>query len=225
MAQVDFAERQVTLKIVYYGPPLSGKTSNLRTLHGRVDAAGRGRLVTIDTRDDRTLFFDLLPLFFRGSGFSFRVKVYTVPGQPAHEATRRVVLHGADGVVFVADSCASQIENNRSAWHNLQRNLIGAGLNVPVVVQYNKRDLSDAVTWEGIDRFVDAPHQFGGAVAEIPFLPASALDGQGVVETFLAITAAVWQQLDRQLDLTERFAISRAAFIEALSAQIGGPAL
>ncbi|MBP9084536.1 MAG: GTPase domain-containing protein [Kofleriaceae bacterium] len=224
MAQVDFAERQVTLKIVYYGPPLSGKTSNLRNLHGRVDAAGRGRLVTIDTREDRTLFFDLLPLFFRGSGFSFRVKVYTVPGQTAHEATRRVVLHGADGVVFVADSCPSQVDHNRSAWQNLQRNLMGAGLNVPVVVQYNKRDLVDAVDWANIDRFADAPHQFDGVITEKTFLPASALAGQGVVETFLAITAAVWQELDKQLDLTARFAISRAAFIEGISAQMGGAA-
>lgn len=222
MAQVDFAERQVTLKIVYYGPPLSGKTSNLRMLHGRVDEAGRGRLVTIDTRDDRTLFFDLLPLFFRGSGFSFRVKVYTVPGQTAHEATRRVVLHGADGVVFVADSCPSQISNNRSSWQNLQRNLLSAGLQLPVVVQYNKRDLPDAVAWDSIDRFSDAPHQFAAAPNGVSFLPASALAGNGVVESFLAITAAVWQHLDSQLDLATRFAITQQAFLDALSAQIGG---
>ena len=81
MAQVDFAERQLTLKLVYYGPPLSGKTSNLRALHGAVDKVIRGRLLTLDTRDDRTLFFDLLPIFFRASGFSFQIKVYTVPGQ------------------------------------------------------------------------------------------------------------------------------------------------
>ena len=92
VAQVDFAERQLTLKLVYYGPPLSGKTSNLRALHAAVDKLNRGRLMTLDTRDDRTLFFDLLPIFFRASGFSFRIKVYTVPGQPMHEATRKVVL-------------------------------------------------------------------------------------------------------------------------------------
>ena len=101
MAQVDFTERQLTLKLVYYGPPLSGKTTNLRALHQKVDKLNRGRLMTLDTRDDRTLFFDLLPIFFRTSGFSFRIKVYTVPGQPIHEATRRVVLSQADGVVFV----------------------------------------------------------------------------------------------------------------------------
>ena len=99
MAQVDFLERQLTLKLVYYGPPLSGKTSNLRALHGKVDKLNRGRLMMLDTRDDRTLFFDLLPIFFRTSGFSFRIKVYTVPGQPVHEATRKVVLAGSDVLI------------------------------------------------------------------------------------------------------------------------------
>src|ERR1700744_3191246 len=142
MAQVDFAERQLTLKLVYYGPALSGKTTNLRALHARVDALNRGRLMTLDTRDDRTLFFDLLPIFFRTSSFSFRIKVYTVPGQPVHEATRRVVLAGADGVVFVADSSADQIDANRVSWDNLVANLHAFGLDkIPIVVQYNKRDL------------------------------------------------------------------------------------
>ena len=113
VAQVDFHERQLTLKLVYYGPPLSGKTTNLRALHGRVDALNRGRLMALDTRDDRTLFFDLLPIFFRTSALSFRIKVYTVPGQPMHEATRRVVLQAADGVVFVADSSPASPNNAR----------------------------------------------------------------------------------------------------------------
>src|SRR6185295_10221360 len=125
---MDVAERQLTLKLVYYGPPLSGKTSNLRALHGAVDKLNRGRLMTLDTRDDRTLFFDLLPIFFRTSGFSFRIKVYTVPGQPVHEATRKVVLAGADAVVFVADSRADQREANRSSWSNLTGNLQTLGL-------------------------------------------------------------------------------------------------
>src|SRR6187549_3366442 len=143
MAQVDFNERQLTLKLVYYGPPLSGKTSNLRALHDAVDKLNRGRLMTLDTRDDRTLFFDLLPIFFRRSGFSFRIKVYTVPGQPVHEATRKVMLSGADGVVFVADSSAQQLAANKASWNNLQANLKTLGLErIPIVVQYNKRDLA-----------------------------------------------------------------------------------
>jgi mutual gliding-motility protein MglA len=223
VAQVDFAERQVTLKIVYYGPPMSGKTSNLRSLHSRVDEAGRGRLMTIDTRDDRTLFFDLLPLYFQGAGFSFRVKVYTVPGQSAHEATRRVVLHGADGVVFVADSSSLQVDNNRNSFNNLQRNLIVSGLRIPVVIQYNKRDLSDAVPWAAIDRFEDVPHVGIDDSSTSPmFLPASVLASQGVVETFVAITDQIWKNLDRQLELADRFAIGQDAFVKAITAQIGG---
>src|SRR3954469_17358168 len=146
MAQVDFTERQLTLKLVYYGPPLSGKTSNLRALHAAVDDLNRGRLMTLDTRDDRTLFFDLLPIFFRTSNFSFRIKVYTVPGQPVHEATRKVVLAGADGIVFVADSSPDQREANPASWNNLTANLHALGLaKIPVIVQYNKRDLPDAI--------------------------------------------------------------------------------
>src|SRR6187455_1276257 len=136
MAQVDFTERQLTLKLVYYGPPHSGKTSNLRALYAAVDKLNRGRLMTLDTRDDRTLFFDLLPIFFRTSSFSFRIKVYTVPGQPVHEATRKVVLAGADGVVFVADSSPDQHQANRSSWHHLTANLKAFALErIPVVVQ------------------------------------------------------------------------------------------
>ena len=142
MAQIDFAERQLTLKIIYYGPPRSGKTTNLSALYERVDALNRGRLVTLDTKDDRTLFFDLLPIFFRSSALSFRVKVYTVPGQPVHEATRRVVLRQADGIVFVADSLRSQVATNAAAYRNLVENVTKVGLDpaaLPVVIQYNKR--------------------------------------------------------------------------------------
>ena len=154
VAQVDFNERQITLKLVYYGPPLSGKTTNLKALHARVEEWNRGRLMTLDTRDDRTLFFDLLPIFFRVSGLSFRMKVYTVPGQPMHDATRRVVLQGCDGVVFVADSSPAQIDANHVAWLGLARHLGNLGLErIPVIVQYNKRDLPDALDMTTVDRF------------------------------------------------------------------------
>src|SRR5688572_23653874 len=135
VAQVDFNERQLTLKLVYFGPPLSGKTTNLRALHEKVDALNRGRLMTLETRDDRTLFFDLLPIFFRSNGLSFRIKVYTVPGQPMHEATRRVVLQGADGIVFVAHSDRAHLDANRDSWVGLGRNLAELGLRIPIVVQ------------------------------------------------------------------------------------------
>jgi mutual gliding-motility protein MglA len=211
--QVDFAERQLTLKLVYYGPPLSGKTSNLRALHAKVDMLNRGRLMTLDTRDDRTLFFDLLPIFFRMSNFSFRMKVYTVPGQPVHEATRKVVLAGADGVVFVADSSRDQIQANRASWQNLTANLAAFALDqIPIVVQYNKRDLPDAVPLDQVDRFGD-PHR--------RIIEARAKDGDGVIETFFELASASWAHLDRDLQLAQKLKIDARSFRRALADHLG----
>ena len=213
MALVDFAERRLTLKLVYYGPPHSGKTSNLRALHAAVDKLNRGRLMTLDTRDDRTLFFDLLPLFFRTSGFAFQIKVYTVPGQPVHEATRRVVLAHADAVAFVADSRADQGEANRQSWRNLELNLKALSLDqVPVLVQYNKRDLPDAVPLAAIDRF--------GAAA---IHEASAKRGVGVVETFFALVGRAWEYLDAERRLSDRLGIDAGGFQSALADHVGVP--
>ncbi len=213
MPQVDIAERQLTLKLVYYGPPLSGKTSNLRSLHGAVDKLNRGRLMTLDTRDDRTLFFDLLPIFFRASGFSFRIKVYTVPGQVVHEATRKVVLAHTDGVVFVADSRRDHIEANRTSWQNLAANLKALHLDaIPVVVQYNKRDLADAVPLAEVDRFGDPAR---------PILEACAKRGDGVVPTFFELVGRTWQFLDADLKLSEKLGIDAAAFRQALAEHVG----
>jgi signal recognition particle receptor subunit beta len=208
VAQVDFNERQLTVKLVYFGPPLSGKTTNLRNLHGRVDSLNRGRLMTLETRDDRTLFFDLLPIFFRTNGLSFRIKVYTVPGQPMHEATRRVVLQGADGVVFVAHSAPSRQAENRDSWAGLGRNLAELGLRVPIVVQYNKRD-DLAVA----DRF-DDPHR--------RLYPASAVTGDGVLPTFFAVLRAAWDTLDPAFKLSERFRLAREDFLRQVCAHVGG---
>jgi len=213
VALVDFVERQVALKLVYYGPPHSGKTSNLRALYGAVDKLNRGRLMTLDTRDDRTLFFDLLPVFFRASGFSFQIKVYTVPGQPVHEATRKVVLASADAVAFVADSQPDQREANRRSWDNLQTNLKALNLDAaPVVVQYNKRDLPRAMPLAEIDRFGEP----GRAVHE-----ACAKRGTGVVETFFALVGRAWDALDSDRRLSERFGIDTATFRSALAEHVG----
>ena len=213
MAQVDFHERQLTLKLVYYGPPLSGKTTNLRALHGRVDQLNRGRLMTLDTRDDRTLFFDLLPLFFRAGSVSIRLKVYTVPGQPMHEWTRRIVLQRADGVVFVADSSASQAAANHEAWDGLVRHLGALRLeHVPVVVQYNKRDLPDRVEIADADRYGD-PHR---AIVE-----AQAVSGVGVLETFFTLLERTWDTVDADVRLSERFGIQRTAFLDAMRTHVG----
>ena len=214
MALVDFTERQLTLKLVYYGPPLSGKTSNLRALHEKVDKLNRGRLMTLDTRDDRTLFFDLLPIFFRASGFSFRIKVYTVPGQPIHEATRKVVLNGADGVVFVADSRPDQREANRASWANLLANLAALGLErLPIVVQYNKRDLPGCLPVSELERFGDRE-----------LLEAQAKDGVGVLETFNRLVGSAWDRIDKDLRLTERLNIDGASFRRAVAEHVGMPA-
>jgi len=213
VAQVDFAERQLTLKLVYYGPPLSGKTSNLRALHAKVDKLNRGRLMTLDTRDDRTLFFDLLPIFFRTSSFSFRIKVYTVPGQPVHEATRKVVLAGADGVVFVADSSPDQREANRASWHNLTANLTTFALDrIPIVVQYNKRDLENAVPIEHVDRFGDPTRKI---------LEARAREGIGVATTFFELVGNAWAHLDHDLGLEKKLGIDAQAFRKSLAEHVG----
>ena len=143
------------MKLVYYGPALSGKTTNLRALHQLTSQESRGRLMTLETKDDRTLFFDMLPLVFRaegargasaedGKGMSLRVKVFTVPGQVLHASTRRLVLQGADGVAFIADSQIRETENNAAAFVDLRDNLRELGLSVaqmPLVIQFNKRDL------------------------------------------------------------------------------------
>jgi signal recognition particle receptor subunit beta len=227
VAVVDFAERQLTLKLVYYGPPLSGKTSNLRALHAKVDQLNRGRLMTLDTRDDRTLFFDLLPIFFRAQtpaqegtpgsttrgSFSFRIKVYTVPGQPVHEATRKIVLAGADGVVFVADSSPDQRQANRSSWQNLIANLHAFALDkIPVVLQYNKRDLPDRVPLEQCERFGDPAR---------PILEACARNGDGVVPTFFELVDHTWQHLERELQLNTKLGIDSQAFRRSLAEHVG----
>jgi signal recognition particle receptor subunit beta len=215
VAQVDFAERQCTLKLVYYGPPHSGKTSNLRALHGAVDNQHRGRLMTLDTRDDRTLFFDLLPIFFRTSGFSFRIKVYTVPGQPVHEATRKVVLASADAVAFIADSRPDHRDPNRSSWQNLAANLKALSLDqVPVVVQYNKRDLPDAMPLSEVDRFGDPAR---------PVYEACATSGVGVVATFFELVGHAWRHLDADRRVSERLGIDDAAFRRAVAERVGSP--
>jgi signal recognition particle receptor subunit beta len=211
MALVDFAERQLTLKLVYYGPPLSGKTSNLRALHAKVDTLNRGRLMTLDTRDDRTLFFDLLPIFFRTSSFSFRIKVYTVPGQPVHEATRRVVLAGCDGVVFVADSSVDQQDANRMSMQNLVANLHAFGLDrVPIVVQYNKRDLDNRVPLDECDKF-----------GQPGIVEATAMTGDGVLATFFALVERAWTHLESDLQLAAKLGIDAQTFRKQLAEHVG----
>ena len=211
VAIVDFQERQVTLKLVYYGPPLSGKTTNLKCIHGCVDELNRGRLMTLNTRDDRTLFFDLLPIFFKASGLSFRVKVYTVPGQPMHATTRRVVLTGADGIVFVADAQTEAVAANNVSYRNLLENMSKLGLDrndVPIVIQYNKTDLPNTIGEQELEAL--------RGKFEEPLYSASALNGEGVRETFVGLLQHTWQAIDRRLSVASSFGITSEQFLGAM---------
>lgn len=179
MSLVNYSTREITCKIVYYGPGRSGKTTNLQYIHGMLPEETRGRIVSLATEMDRTLFFDFLPLNLGTiSGFQVRFQLYTVPGQVYYDATRRLVLQGADGVVFVADSQAARQEENVDSFRNLQENLLRQGVDpraVPVCIQYNKRDLPEAVPVAEMERAVN----YRG----VPWLEASATSGVGVVET------------------------------------------
>jgi signal recognition particle receptor subunit beta len=156
MIELDEQQQRLVLKLVYYGSALSGKTTNLLTLHDQLSLDGRGELMMLDTTEDRTIYFDLLPFFYVApSGMKIKVKVYTVPGQVPHDATRKAVLQRADGVVFIADSQAGQMSLNFDSFDNLEKNLAMVWLSIkqlPLVVQFNKQDVFDVVPEEEIRR-------------------------------------------------------------------------
>lgn len=193
MPLVNFTAREITCKLVYCGPGRSGKTTNLQYVHGRVPTARRGEMVSLATHGDRTLFFDFLPLDLGTiSGFSTRFQLYTVPGQVYYAATRRLVLQGADGVVFVADSQARRFDENLESLQDLQDNLLDQGVDVrtfPLVFQYNKQDLPPELILpvEALDEALN----FRG----VPSVPADALRGGGVFETLRAVSALVLSRL------------------------------
>lgn len=217
MVHIDFHRREIALKLVYYGPPLSGKTTNLRRLHERLDPAVRDRLLTLDTHDDRTLFFDLLPIRFRGAGgLAVKLKLFTVPGQVMHNATRRLVLQGADGVAFIADSRGSEVQANERSYRNLRDNLVENGLDpaaIPIILQFNKCDLPGS---RGEAELAEVARGRG----ETAFL-ASALQGEGVIETFLGLVWRSWARVEEQLHLAERFGWKRSEMFEELARQLG----
>lgn len=193
MSLVNYAAREITCKIVYYGPGRSGKTTNLQYIFGRVPDARRGRMVSLATQGDRTLFFDFLPLDLGTiSGFQTRFQLYTVPGQSYYNATRKLVLQGADGVVFVADSQARRFDDNLESLQNLQENLLGQGVDVrtlPIVYQYNKQDLPADLVLQQAD--LDEALNFRG----VPSFAADALRGGGVFETLKGISELVLGRL------------------------------
>ncbi|MDK9718380.1 MAG: GTPase domain-containing protein [Trichlorobacter sp.] len=212
MIEFDEQQKRLVLKLVYYGPALSGKTTNLLCLHDRLQQEGRGELMLLDTTEDRTIYFDLLPFFYVApSGLKIKLKVYTVPGQVRHDATRKAVLQRADAVVFIADSQVSQQAINGESFANLEQNLAMVGLDLeklPLVVQFNKRDLPDLVPEDEL-RATWAP-------TGLPVFMASALQGVGVLETFQAAVEALFDAIDHKLGLRERFQVDRDAFVRAI---------
>jgi len=211
---IDFDETtgKMIIKLVYYGPALSGKTTNLLRLHDLLCEEGRGDLMMLDTKDDRTIYYDLLPLFVESpGGLRLKVKVFTVPGQVRHDATRKAVLQRADGVAFIADSQYAEATNNRESFANLEENLRIVGLDLerlPIVVQFNKRDLNGVVPEEEIRKRWEP--------SGIPVVMASALEGWGVVETFKILLDRTYTALDRYYRLNDRYGLEKKAFIEPL---------
>ncbi|MBL8861803.1 MAG: hypothetical protein JNK02_07295 [Planctomycetes bacterium] len=191
MVQINFAQKQVNAKIVYYGPGMSGKTTNLEIVHQRAPAPNRGDLTSISTDGDRTLFFDFMPLDLGTvAGMRTCFQLYTVPGQVYYNSTRKLVLQGVDGVVFVADSSASMVEENLESMRNLEQNLSEYGkslASIPLIIQYNKRDLPDALPVEELQRLLN-PY---GA----PCFEAIANTGQGVFPTLKALAARVLESI------------------------------
>ena len=214
--QLNHAQRELTLKLVYYGPGLSGKTTNLRCIHARARPEARGRLLSVETHEDRTLFFDLLPVFVTtDSGFKVKLKLFTVPGQVVHEATRRVVLQGSDAVAFIADSRRSAAAENNAYWRKLRANMRENGLDatqVPVVIQFNKRDLPDAQT----DEELEAARKRGGE----PVVGAVALRGEGVMETLHALLQSAWRNLDERMRLARNIGLTEKEFLSLIFQQL-----
>lgn len=209
MPQLNLEAREIVLKIVYYGPALSGKTTNLRQIHAKLAANMRGEMVTLDTQDDRTLYFDFLPVEFGADGdYKIKLKLFTVPGQVLHRSTRRVVLAGADGVVFVADSQRSASSGNAYSYRDLEANLRANGLDIqqmPTVVQFNKRDLEDIKPLEEIRKAWEG--------TGIPTIPGSAAKGEGVIETLEALLQRLFRHLDQRHSFGEKFGMTEAQFM------------
>jgi signal recognition particle receptor subunit beta len=204
MALFNYATRELSAKIVYYGPGLSGKTTNIEMVHRILRADQKGRLISLPTETDRTLFFDFLPVDLgQIRGFKVRFHLYTVPGQVFYNATRRLVLQGVDGVVFVADSQVEMAQSNEESLKNLVENLAGYGKKleeIPFAMQYNKRDLRNVSTVQEMNARLNTMNA--------PVFEGIAKDGVGVSETLVAISRLVFSHLRKTLllpaETTER---------------------
>jgi signal recognition particle receptor subunit beta len=194
MAFINYSAREINCKLVYYGPGLCGKTTNLKYIYEKTAADAKGKMISLATETERTLFFDFLPLALGEiRGFKTRFHLYTVPGQVFYDASRKLILKGVDGVVFVADSQEERFEANIESLENLKANLREQGYDfdkIPLVLQYNKRDLPNAVS-------VDELKQALNPTGKIPDFEAAAQSGKGVFETLKALARLVLQELKK----------------------------
>jgi mutual gliding-motility protein MglA len=191
MSMINYASREINCKLVYYGPGLGGKTTNLEYVYSKVSPDTRGKLISLATEQERTLFFDFLPVDLGTiRGFKTRFHLYTVPGQVYYNASRRLILKGVDGIVFVADSQAERMDANIAAMQNLYENLADYGydpVNIPIVLQWNKRDLPTAVSEQELNDNLNPDN--------LPAFGAVAVTGEGVFETLKAVSKAVIKTL------------------------------
>lgn len=192
MSTINFSAREINFKIVYYGPGMSGKTTNLKKIYENVPGNSKGELVSLATEDERTLFFDFLPLDLgQVNGFKTRFHLYTVPGQVFYNSSRKLILRGVDGIVFVADSGPNRLRANAESLRNLRENLTEYGLSleeIPYVIQINKRDLPDALPSEMIRQVLDPS-------GKIQFFDAVAAKFIGVTEPLKGVSQLVLEHL------------------------------
>ncbi len=191
MSLINYASREINCKIVYYGTGLGGKTTNLEYVYSKVNPDAKGKMISLATETERTLFFDFLPIDLGDvKGFKTRFHLYTVPGQVYYNASRKLILKGVDGVIFVADSQAERMEANIEAMHNLYENLESYGYdltNIPFAMQYNKRDLPNAMSMGDLRSQLNP--------MGVPDFEGVAIEGQGVFETLGAVSKMVVQAL------------------------------
>lgn len=193
MSLINYSSREINCKIVYYGPGLCGKTTNIQHVYNKVAPETKGKLITLATEMDRTLFFDFLPLELGTvKGFKTRFHLYTVPGQVYYDASRKLILRGVDGIVFVADSQTSRFDANIESLYNLHENLEEYKLKldeIPYVIQYNKRDMPDIIDVSDLEEELN-PEQY-------PSLEAVAIKGVGVFDTLKLVAKGVLQKLSQ----------------------------
>ncbi len=193
MSFINYASREINCKIVYYGPGLCGKTTNLQYIYNKTAEGSKGKMISLATETERTLFFDFLPLALGEiRGFKTRFHLYTVPGQVFYDASRKLILKGVDGVVFVADSQEERFDANIESFENLRDNLEEQGFDIekiPFVIQYNKRDLPNACDLQELSKMLNA--------RKVPEFEACATTGEGVFETLKAVAKLVLNDLKK----------------------------